>query len=175
MLDSSPEKRFPSWQSHDYFSQLLEGLEYLHSKVSLAPPWQQWLLLTAPGGTGAPSLKVSLAPPEHPWLFLTASYGTGLPSHQDECFTSWQSYDYFSQLLKWLEYLHSKVSLFPPGRAMTTYHSSCRGWRTLTPRWAFFFVAMPWLLLTATKRAGIRPLQVEPFYFWQSHAHDYLS
>ena len=34
MLDNSPEKRFPSWQSHDYFSQLLEGLEYLHSKVS---------------------------------------------------------------------------------------------------------------------------------------------
>jgi len=32
MLEQSPEKKFPMWQSHDYFNQLLEGLEYLHSK-----------------------------------------------------------------------------------------------------------------------------------------------
>ncbi len=33
MLEQSPEKKFPMWQAHDYFTQLLTGLEYLHSKV----------------------------------------------------------------------------------------------------------------------------------------------
>ncbi|XP_053214272.1 serine/threonine-protein kinase STK11-like [Panonychus citri] len=32
ILDSVPGKRLPLWQSHGYFSQLLEGLDYLHSK-----------------------------------------------------------------------------------------------------------------------------------------------
>eukprot|EP00088_Acartia_fossae_P022931 TRINITY_DN2401_c0_g1_i1.p1 TRINITY_DN2401_c0_g1~~TRINITY_DN2401_c0_g1_i1.p1 ORF type:complete len:640 (-),score=154.70 TRINITY_DN2401_c0_g1_i1:398-2317(-) len=32
MLEQSPEKKFPMWQAHDYFTQLLTGLEYLHSK-----------------------------------------------------------------------------------------------------------------------------------------------
>jgi len=32
MLDQTPEKKFPVWQSHDYFTQLLEGLGYLHSR-----------------------------------------------------------------------------------------------------------------------------------------------
>lgn len=32
MLDSVPEKRFPVFQSHGYFCQLLDGLEYLHSQ-----------------------------------------------------------------------------------------------------------------------------------------------
>ncbi|KAL8601041.1 Serine/threonine-protein kinase stk11 [Nucella lapillus] len=32
MLESVPEKRFPVWQAHSYFCQLVEGLEYLHSK-----------------------------------------------------------------------------------------------------------------------------------------------
>lgn len=32
MLDQTPEKKFPVWQSHDYFTQLLDGLGYLHSK-----------------------------------------------------------------------------------------------------------------------------------------------
>jgi len=32
MLDQTPDKKFPVWQSHDYFTQLLDGLEYLHSK-----------------------------------------------------------------------------------------------------------------------------------------------
>ena len=32
MLDQTQDKKFPIWQSHDYFSQLLEGLDYLHSK-----------------------------------------------------------------------------------------------------------------------------------------------
>ena len=32
MLDQTPEKRFPVWQAHDYFTQLIEGLDYLHSR-----------------------------------------------------------------------------------------------------------------------------------------------
>ncbi|XP_059418908.1 serine/threonine-protein kinase STK11 [Carassius carassius] len=32
MLDSVPEKRFPVFQAHGYFCQLLDGLEYLHSQ-----------------------------------------------------------------------------------------------------------------------------------------------
>jgi len=32
MLQQSPDKKFPMWQAHDYFTQLLTGLEYLHSK-----------------------------------------------------------------------------------------------------------------------------------------------
>lgn len=32
MLDSVPEKRFPVFQAHGYFCQLLDGLQYLHSQ-----------------------------------------------------------------------------------------------------------------------------------------------
>jgi len=32
MLDQTPRKRFPVWQAHDYFHQLVLGLDYLHSK-----------------------------------------------------------------------------------------------------------------------------------------------
>lgn len=32
LLDSVAEKKFPIWQAHDYFCQLLDGLEYLHSQ-----------------------------------------------------------------------------------------------------------------------------------------------
>ena len=31
MLDKSPVGKFPAWQAHFYFCQLVEGLEYLHS------------------------------------------------------------------------------------------------------------------------------------------------
>jgi len=31
MLESSAEKKFPIWQAHGYFRQLIDGLEYLHS------------------------------------------------------------------------------------------------------------------------------------------------
>ena len=31
MLDKSPVGKFPPWQAHFYFCQLIEGLEYLHS------------------------------------------------------------------------------------------------------------------------------------------------
>ncbi|XP_041360181.1 serine/threonine-protein kinase STK11-like [Gigantopelta aegis] len=32
ILESVPEKKFPVWQAHGYFCQLIDGLEYLHSK-----------------------------------------------------------------------------------------------------------------------------------------------
>ncbi|XP_001605282.1 serine/threonine-protein kinase STK11 [Nasonia vitripennis] len=32
MLESTPLKKFPVWQAHGYFCQLLDGLEYLHGK-----------------------------------------------------------------------------------------------------------------------------------------------
>ncbi|CAH1375721.1 hypothetical protein MTP99_017128 [Tenebrio molitor] len=32
MLDSTPTKKFPLFQAHGYFTQLIDGLEYLHSK-----------------------------------------------------------------------------------------------------------------------------------------------
>ncbi|KAH3832278.1 serine/threonine-protein kinase stk11-like [Dreissena polymorpha] len=32
MLESVPEKKFPIWQAHLYFVQLIDGLEYMHSK-----------------------------------------------------------------------------------------------------------------------------------------------
>ncbi|XP_012255968.1 serine/threonine-protein kinase STK11 isoform X1 [Athalia rosae] len=32
MLESTPHKRFPLWQAHEYFIQLIDGLEYLHGK-----------------------------------------------------------------------------------------------------------------------------------------------
>lgn len=32
MLESTPHKKFPVWQAHGYFCQLLDGLEYLHGK-----------------------------------------------------------------------------------------------------------------------------------------------
>ena len=35
MLDKSPVGKFPAWQAHFYFTQLVEGLEYLHSHRQL--------------------------------------------------------------------------------------------------------------------------------------------
>lgn len=32
MLEASPGKKFPQRQAHDYFTQLLDGLEYLHGQ-----------------------------------------------------------------------------------------------------------------------------------------------
>ena len=36
VLDCVPEKKLPLHQAHDYFKQLLMGLEYVHSKVRCA-------------------------------------------------------------------------------------------------------------------------------------------
>ena len=32
LIESAPGKKFPIWQSHRYFTQILDGLEYLHSQ-----------------------------------------------------------------------------------------------------------------------------------------------
>lgn len=32
MLDSAKQKVFSEWQAHYYFTQLIEGLDYLHSR-----------------------------------------------------------------------------------------------------------------------------------------------
>lgn len=32
MLESTPKKKIPLFQAHEYFLQLIDGLEYLHSK-----------------------------------------------------------------------------------------------------------------------------------------------
>ncbi|KAJ8306325.1 hypothetical protein KUTeg_016870 [Tegillarca granosa] len=32
MMENVPEKKFPVWQAHKYFIQLIDGLEYLHGK-----------------------------------------------------------------------------------------------------------------------------------------------
>lgn len=32
MIDSAPEKKLPLFQAHNYFVQLLDGLEYLHGQ-----------------------------------------------------------------------------------------------------------------------------------------------
>jgi len=32
MLDECDQKKFPEWQAHYYFMQLIDGLEYLHSR-----------------------------------------------------------------------------------------------------------------------------------------------
>ena len=32
MLDECEPKMFPEWQAHYYFTQLIEGIHYLHSK-----------------------------------------------------------------------------------------------------------------------------------------------
>lgn len=32
MLDSTPNKKFPLFQAQGYFTQLIDGLEYLHGK-----------------------------------------------------------------------------------------------------------------------------------------------
>ena len=32
MLDSAPDKKYPIWQAHLYFCQIIDGLEYLHSQ-----------------------------------------------------------------------------------------------------------------------------------------------
>lgn len=32
MLDETNTKMFPEWQAHYYFTQLIDGIEYLHSR-----------------------------------------------------------------------------------------------------------------------------------------------
>ncbi|XP_014211652.1 serine/threonine-protein kinase STK11 [Copidosoma floridanum] len=55
MLESTPHKKFPIWQAHNYFCQLLDGLEYLHGKSIVHKDIKPGNLLLTLDGT----LKIS--------------------------------------------------------------------------------------------------------------------
>lgn len=55
MLESIEEHKFPIWQAHGYFTQLLNGLEYLHSQRIIHKDIKPGNLLLATDGT----LKIS--------------------------------------------------------------------------------------------------------------------
>lgn len=55
MLDSTPLKKFPLFQAHGYFTQLIEGLEYLHGMRIVHKDIKPGNLLLTLGG----DLKIS--------------------------------------------------------------------------------------------------------------------
>lgn len=55
MLESTPAKKFPLFQAHGYFLQLIDGLEYLHSQRIIHKDIKPGNLLLTLGG----DLKIS--------------------------------------------------------------------------------------------------------------------
>ncbi|XP_065834579.1 serine/threonine-protein kinase stk11-like [Oscarella lobularis] len=51
MLDSAPRRRFPVWQAHRYFVQLIDGLEYLHGQRVVHKDVKPGNLLLSPDQT----------------------------------------------------------------------------------------------------------------------------
>jgi len=55
LIESTPLKKFPIWQAHEYFCQLIDGLEYLHSQGIIHKDIKPGNLLLSTDGT----LKIS--------------------------------------------------------------------------------------------------------------------
>ena len=70
MLESTPSKKFPFFQAHGYFTQLVDGLEYLHSKRVVHKDIKPGnLLLTLEGVLKISDLGVAEV---RKYLFMTA-------------------------------------------------------------------------------------------------------
>ena len=51
MLDKAPKNKFPTWQAHKYFVQLMDGMEYLHGRGIIHKDIKPGNLLLSTDGT----------------------------------------------------------------------------------------------------------------------------